>query len=75
MKKTAPNAPPPIALSIRAACKQFDPPLSQRAIRRLIREGRLVTHKIGARGYILHNELVATITSLPPTKEPHHGRR
>jgi hypothetical protein len=45
------------AFSPAAAARQFDPPLSQRVIRKLIREKILRPIKIGRRTYLLATEI------------------
>lgn len=47
----------PIAYSPRAAARAFDPPLSERLLRRMIREGVFKTIPIGRRIYLLRSEI------------------
>jgi len=54
----------PIAYSPRAAAKAFDPPLSERLVRRMIREGVFKTVSIGRRIYLLHDEVVEALREL-----------
>ena len=59
-----------IAYSIRSAARAFDPPLSERFIRRLIREGCFKTVEIGGKGngrgrvYLLHDEICEALREL-----------
>jgi hypothetical protein len=57
----------PIRYYIRAAAKAFNPPLSEKRLRMLIRAAGVTVHAFGKRGYVLHNELVALAQSLPST--------
>lgn len=60
----------PIAYSIRAAGRAFSPALSERFIRRLIREGIFRTVEIGGHGrgrgrvYLLRSEIEAALFEL-----------
>ena len=54
----------PIAYSPRAAAKAFSPPLSERLIRKMIREGVFRTVAIGRRTYLLHDEIVEALREL-----------
>lgn len=54
----------PIAYSPKAAARAFDPPLSERLIRRMIREGIFKTAKIGKRTYLLRSEIEAALIEL-----------
>jgi hypothetical protein len=53
-----------IAYSPRAAAKAFDPPLSERLIRRMIREGVFETVPIGRRVYLLRSEIEEALREL-----------
>lgn len=53
-----------IAYSPRRAAKAFDPPLSEKLLRRMIREGAFRTVKIGQRVYLLHDEIVEALREL-----------
>jgi hypothetical protein len=53
-----------IAYSPRAAARAFDPPLSERLIRRMIREGVFKTVPVGRRAYLLHDEIVEALREL-----------
>jgi hypothetical protein len=54
----------PIAYSPRAAAKAFDPPLSERLIRRMIRAGVFETVPVGHRIYLLHDDIVEALREL-----------
>ena len=54
----------PIAYSPKAAARAFDPPLSERLIRRMIREGAFKTVAIGRRVYLLHSEIEDALREL-----------
>jgi len=54
----------PIAYSPRAAAKAFDPPLSERLLRRMIREGAFKTVTIGRRVYLLRSEIEEALREL-----------
>lgn len=54
----------PLAYSPKAAARAFDPPLSERLLRALIREGAFRTVKIGKRTYILRREIEDALTEL-----------
>lgn len=54
----------PIAYSPKAAARAFDPPLSERLIRALIREGAFRTVKIGKRTYVLRREIEDALSEL-----------
>lgn len=47
-----------IAFSPRRAGHAFDPPASERTIRRAIRDGKLHLVKVGQRQFIMRSELV-----------------
>jgi hypothetical protein len=53
-----------IAYSPKAAARQFDPPLSERLLRRMIRAGAFRTIKIGQRTYLLRSEIETALTEL-----------
>jgi hypothetical protein len=57
----------PIAYSPRAAAKAFDPPLSERLIRAMIREGAFKTVTIGRRIYLLRSEIEDALRELGAT--------
>jgi hypothetical protein len=48
----------PIAYSIPKAVRAFDPPLSERAVRRAVRMGSIATKIVGKRRYIMRDELI-----------------
>jgi hypothetical protein len=54
----------PIAYSPRAAARAFDPPLSERLLRRMIREGVFKTVAIGRRIYLLRSEIEEALIEL-----------
>lgn len=54
----------PIAYSPRAAAKAFAPPLSERLLRRMIREGVFQTVAIGRRVYLLRSEIEDVLREL-----------
>ena len=54
----------PIAYSPKAAARAFDPPLSERLIRRIVREGAFKTVAIGRRVYLLHSEIEDALREL-----------
>jgi hypothetical protein len=60
----------PIAYSIRSAGKAFDPPLSEKLIRRMVRAGCFKTVEIGGNGggrgriYLLRDEIVEALREL-----------
>lgn len=58
----------PIAYSPRAAAKAFAPPLSERLLRRMIREKIFKTVTIGRRVYLLHEEIVEALRELGSDK-------
>lgn len=58
-----------IAYSPRAAAKQFDPPLSERLIRAMIRVGAFQTVKVGKRIYLLHDDIVQALRELGRTSK------
>lgn len=53
-----------IAYSPKAAAKAFSPPLSERLIRKMIRENIFKTVAIGRRVYLLHDEIVEALREL-----------
>jgi hypothetical protein len=56
---------PKIAYGIRAACRAFDPPIGERKLRAFIKAGRLKTHAVGSRNYILKSDIEALVKKLP----------
>jgi hypothetical protein len=58
----------PIAYSPRAAARAFDPPLSERLIRAMIRAGAFKTVPIGRRVYILRSEIENALQELGSNK-------
>lgn len=54
----------PIAYSPRAAARAFDPPLSERLIRAMIRQGVFRTVPVGRRVYILRREIEDALQEL-----------
>ena len=54
----------PIAYSPRSAARAFDPPLSERLMRTMLREGVFRTVKIGKRVYILRSEIEQVLNEL-----------
>jgi hypothetical protein len=54
----------PIAYSPRSAARAFDPPLSERLMRTMLREGVFRTVKIGKRIYILRSEIEQVLIEL-----------
>jgi hypothetical protein len=55
---------PIIAYSPRSAGKAFSPPLSERIVRKLIREGIVRPVMIGRRTYLLADEIVEALRAL-----------
>lgn len=53
-----------ICYSPKAAARQFDPPLSERVLRKMIREGIFRPVMIGRRVYLLHDEIVEACREL-----------
>lgn len=53
-----------IAMSPRAAARAFDPPLSERLIRAMIRQGVFKTVAIGRRTYLLRSEIEEALQEL-----------
>ena len=58
----------PIAYSPRAAAKAFEPPLSERLIRRMVRENVFKTVTIGRRVYLLRSEIEDVLRELGSPK-------
>lgn len=54
----------PIAYSPRAAAKAFDPPLSERLIRCMMKAGAFKTVTIGRRVYLLRSEIEEALREL-----------
>jgi hypothetical protein len=54
----------PIAYSPKAAARAFDPPLSERLIRRMIREKIFTTVPIGRRIYLVRSQIEAALIEL-----------
>jgi hypothetical protein len=54
----------PIAYSPRAAAKAFAPPLSERLLRRMIRQNIFKTVTIGRRVYLLQSEIEEALREL-----------
>jgi hypothetical protein len=58
----------PIAYSPRALAKAFDPPLSERLVRAMIRAGAFKTVPIGRRVYVLRSEAEDALRELGSNK-------
>lgn len=58
----------PIAYSPRAAALAFDPPLSERLLRRMIRQNIFKVVKIGRRTYLLRSEIEDALRELGSNK-------
>jgi hypothetical protein len=54
----------PIAYSPRAAARAFDPPLSERLVRRMIREKIFTPVPIGRRIYLVRSQIEAALIEL-----------